>query len=148
MFDEVLLAQIEAALEDWLAKDKPDQERNDGPLYQLEDDAKQKRLKAALIKAGYLTTRSRSPSAIPRDPDALLTADQLAAALTELGFRISARTLDTWVSRPGPNGSPPWQKWGVTRLRLYRWGSARVWAEKCLGPLARTAAESRRLSCP
>ena len=85
-------------------------------------------------------------SAIPKDHDALLTTERLAAALTEAGYPIAPTTLATRVSRPGPTGSPPFQKWGVTRL--YRWGPALQWAQSCLSRPARTSAEHRRLSRP
>jgi hypothetical protein len=78
---------------------------------------------------------------IPDDPEALLTARQLSAALTQAGYRIAPATLNTRVSR---GGGPPYQKWNVTRL--YRWGTALAWAQGRLGPPARTSAEHRRLS--
>jgi hypothetical protein len=88
---------------------------------------------------------TRPSSAVPTNIDTFLTATQLSAALGELGFRVSRATLDTWVSRPGPNGGPPWRKWGVSRVRLYCWREARDWAESHLTPPVRTAAELR---CP
>lgn len=83
-------------------------------------------------------------SAIPDNPDTLLTTAQLAAALTEAGFPISAATLNTRVTRPGRYGSPPYRKFSTKRL--YSWRLAQEWAEACLGPLATTAAEARQLS--
>jgi hypothetical protein len=79
-------------------------------------------------------------TAIPDDPEALLTARQLSAALAEAGYRIAPATLNTRVSR---GGGPPYQKWNVTRL--YRWGASLAWAQGCLSKPARTSAEHRRL---
>jgi hypothetical protein len=76
---------------------------------------------------------------IPDDPEALLTARQLSAALTQAGYRIATATLNTRVSR---GGGPPYQKWNVTRL--YRWGTALQWAQGCLSRPVRTTAELRR----
>jgi hypothetical protein len=52
-----------------------------------------------------------------QDPDALLTREQTAAALTACGFPIKARTLSTQASR---GGGPPYQLFGPRVL--YRGG--------------------------
>ena len=62
-------------------------------------------------------------SPIPDNPDAKLTRDQTAAALTESGFPTAAKTLATKASR---GGGPPFQKYGPRVL--YRWGNALGWA--------------------
>lgn len=64
---------------------------------------------------------------IPADPDALLTRDDTAAALTEAGFPVKPRTLATKASR----GSGPIYKLFGNRP-LYRWGDALRWAEQRL----------------
>jgi hypothetical protein len=67
----------------------------------------------------------------PEIPDeALLTAEQLAAALTAHGFKMSAKTLATKVSRPGPTGAPPYTKFGP--WRRYQWKACREWARASL----------------
>lgn len=60
----------------------------------------------------------------PLNPDALLTRESTAAALTEAGFPVKARTLATKASR---GGGPPYRKFGLRVL--YRWGDALAWAE-------------------
>lgn len=75
-------------------------------------------------------------STIPHD-DALLTRAQLAAALTEHGFKTSKATLATWASRKG-NG-PPYRLYGCKPL--YKWGDAILWAKSRLSPPCRSTAE-------
>src|SRR5215831_21292701 len=58
-----------------------------------------------------------------QDPDALLTRDQTAAALTACGFPIKPRTLSTKATR---GGGPPYLLFGPRVL--YRWGDALLWA--------------------
>lgn len=60
---------------------------------------------------------------VPRNPDALLTRDQVAAALTAAGFPVKPKTLAT-MARSG--GGPPFHRFGSRPL--YRWGVALVWA--------------------
>ena len=60
----------------------------------------------------------------PDSPDSLLTRDQTAAALTEVGFPVRAKTLATKATR---GGGPPYRKFGLRVL--YRWGDALAWAE-------------------
>jgi hypothetical protein len=87
MLDELLLDEIEAALEDWLSNEakKPN---GPGVLQKVEEDIRRrKRLAAALAKVGFLRARSRAPpTIIPCDPDARLSRKQTAAALTAAGF--------------------------------------------------------------
>jgi hypothetical protein len=54
----------------------------------------------------------------------LLTRNQLAAALTEVGYVTSPATLSTKATR---GGGPPFSKWGPRAM--YRWGDALAWAE-------------------
>ena len=70
------------------------------------------------------------PNFIPDTPDALLTRDRTAEALTEAGFPVKAKTLATKATR---GGGPPFSKFGPRAL--YRWDDALAWA-------------SRRLSAP
>jgi hypothetical protein len=61
---------------------------------------------------------------IPDKPNALLTRDRTAHALTEAGFPIRAKTLATKATR---GGGPPYRKFGLRVL--YCWGDALAWAE-------------------
>jgi len=61
---------------------------------------------------------------IPDTPDSLLTRDRTAAALTEAGFPVKARTLATKATR---GGRPIYRKFGLRVL--YRWDDALAWAE-------------------
>jgi hypothetical protein len=72
-------------------------------------------------------------SAIPDNDEALQTAGQTSAALTEDGFHVAEAALDTKVTR-GELGN----------TRLYRWGPTLKWAQGRLSKLVRTAAEHRR----
>lgn len=62
-------------------------------------------------------------SIIPTTPDAMLTREQTAAALTAAGYPVKAKTLSTKATR---GGGPPYS---VFNSRcLYRWGDALDWA--------------------
>ena len=63
-------------------------------------------------------------SCIPDTLDSLLTRERTAAALTEAGFPVKAKTLATKATR---GGGPPYRKFGLRVL--YRWGDALAWAE-------------------
>ena len=60
---------------------------------------------------------------IPESPDALLTRDKIAPALTDAGFPVKAKTLATKATR---GGGPPYRLFGSRPL--YRWGDALAWA--------------------
>jgi hypothetical protein len=62
-------------------------------------------------------------TAIPENPDALLTREATAAALTAAGFPVSKATLATKATR---SGGPPYQLFG--NKPLYRWDAALAWA--------------------
>jgi len=67
------------------------------------------------------------PTSPPDDPDALLTHDATAAALTAAGYPIAAKTLGGKATR---GGGPPY---GLFAGRaLYRWGAALDWARSRL----------------
>lgn len=57
-------------------------------------------------------------------PDARLTRERVAAALTAAGYLISPRTLATKASR---GGGPPYASFNSRAL--YRWADALAWAE-------------------
>ena len=66
-------------------------------------------------------------SLIPDDPEALLTREATAAALTAAGYPIAAKTLASKATR---GGGPPY---GLFAGRaLYRWGAALEWAARHL----------------
>jgi hypothetical protein len=64
---------------------------------------------------------------IPESPDALLTRDQAAAALTESGFPVAPKTLAVRASR---GDGPPYQRFGARAL--YKWDDALTWARSRL----------------
>jgi len=67
--------------------------------------------------------------------DTLLTRDMAAAALTEAGYPVKAKTLATKATR---GGGPPYRLFGVRPL--YRWADALAWAEQRLSrPLHNTS---------
>ncbi len=66
---------------------------------------------------------------IPSNPDALLSRQQLAAALTAAGFKVAKQTLATKATR---GGGPPFRSFG--RRPLYRWGDALAWVESRTTP--------------
>ena len=77
--------------------------------------------------------------AIPSDPEALLTRDAMASALTEAGFPVSPATLATKACR---GGGPPFRKFGPKPL--YPWGSGLEWARAKLGPVVSSTSELDR----
>jgi hypothetical protein len=80
-----------------------------------------------------------SPGQPPSDPDALLTRDDGAAALTAAGYATASRTLSTLASR---GTGPLFRRFG--KRTVYRWGDLLAWAEGRVGPPVRSAAEARR----
>jgi hypothetical protein len=73
---------------------------------------------------------------IPDDPDALLTREDTAKALTAYGFPTTRATLATKASR---GSGPKFRKFGPRPL--YRWANAVEWALSRLGPVVRTTGE-------
>jgi hypothetical protein len=72
-------------------------------------------------------------------PDALLTRDAVATALTDAGFPVSGATLATKATR---GGGPPYRLFG--RRPLYLWSDALAWARGRLSaPVANTSAAER-----
>jgi hypothetical protein len=61
---------------------------------------------------------------IPEDPNARLTRDALAEALTAMGYPVKPATLATKATR---GGGPPYQLFGARPL--YKWSAALSWAE-------------------
>src|SRR4029434_5217152 len=76
-------------------------------------------------------------------PDALLTRDQTAAALTARGFPVRPKTLSTKASR---GGGPPYQLFGP-RL-LSRWCDALLVLEARLSAPRRSTSEADGPSAP
>lgn len=74
---------------------------------------------------------------LPTDPDALLTRDAVAVALSAAGYPITSPTLATKVTR---GGGPPYRKFG--NRPLYRWADALEWAR---GRLSKTVTSSSEL---
>lgn len=75
-------------------------------------------------------------STIPDDPNALLSRDQTAKALTDSGFKTEPTTLATKASR---GGGPPYRLYGARAL--YRWGDTLAWAESRLSAPRRSTSE-------
>jgi hypothetical protein len=76
------------------------------------------------IEQDCLHTMGPTMTTIPQNPEALLTRDHTATALTEAGFPISRATLATKACR---GGGPPYQLFGPRVV--YRWGSSLDWAK-------------------
>jgi hypothetical protein len=74
---------------------------------------------------------------MPLDPDALLTRDATADALTAVGFPVAPKTLATKATR---GGGPPFRRFGARPL--YRWGDALDWAQSRLGPPMHSTSEA------
>ena len=70
------------------------------------------------------------------DVDMLLRRPELAEALTERGYPITRKTLETQATR---GGGPPYRLWG--RIPLYRWGDALEWAASKLSAPRRSSSE-------
>jgi hypothetical protein len=81
-------------------------------------------------------TGVRPEKGFPPNRDALLTREQLAAALTAAGFPIRPKTIATMASR---GGGPPFRKW--SNRALYRWDEALIWAEARLSRPVRNTSE-------
>ena len=77
---------------------------------------------------------------VPLSLDTLLRRDDLAKALTAVGYPITTATLATRATR---GGSPPYRLWG--RYPLYRWGDALAWAE---GRLSKPVTSTSELDVP
>jgi hypothetical protein len=60
----------------------------------------------------------------PIDPEALLTRDQTADALTAAGYPTKPKTLATKATR---GGGPPYHLFGPRAL--YRWRTSLEWAQ-------------------
>jgi hypothetical protein len=73
---------------------------------------------------------------IPDNPEALLTREATAEALTAAGYPTARTTLATKASR---GGGPRFRKYGPRPL--YRWGDALEWARAKLGPVVSSTSE-------
>ena len=62
---------------------------------------------------------------VPSTDDALLTRENVAKALTAVGYPVSPRTLATKATR---GGGPPYAIFSARAL--YRWGDALDWAKR------------------
>lgn len=72
----------------------------------------------------------------PKNPNALLTRDQAAAALTAAGFPVRSKTLATKATR---GGGPPYRRFGPRVL--YRWADLIIWAGSRLSEPRHTTSE-------
>jgi hypothetical protein len=76
---------------------------------------------------------------LPDHPDALLTRERMAAALTAAGYPVATKTLATKESR---GGGPPYRVFGGRAL--YHWGDALAWAEQAAGAARCSTSEADR----
>jgi hypothetical protein len=74
---------------------------------------------------------------IPDSPDARLTRERTAEALTTLGYKVAPKTLATKATR---GGGPPYSLFGGRAF--YRWGDALAWAESLTTPARRSTSEA------
>lgn len=74
---------------------------------------------------------------VPHDPNALLTRERAASALTALGYTISPKTLAGMATR---GGGPPYVRFG--RRALYRWADVLDWARAKTSPPSRSTSEA------
>jgi hypothetical protein len=74
---------------------------------------------------------------IPDNPDALLTRDAAAEALTASGYPVAPKTLATKATR---GGGPPYSLF--SGRALYRWGDALAWARSLTTPPRRSTSEA------
>ncbi|ONG47973.1 hypothetical protein BKE38_22405 [Pseudoroseomonas deserti] len=73
---------------------------------------------------------------LPDRPDALLTREAVAGALTAAGYPVSPRTLATKATR---GGGPPYSLFSARAL--YRWEDALSWARSCTSAPRRSTSE-------
>jgi hypothetical protein len=73
----------------------------------------------------------------PINPEALLTRQRTAEALTDAGYQTAPNTLAkaAWSGK-----GPLFRKYG--RITLYKWGDALSWAQERAGPPRRSASEA------
>jgi hypothetical protein len=83
------------------------------------------------------------PTIPPGDDDRPLRRQELADYLTSKGYRISAATLATLVTR---GGGPPFSYWG--RLPIYSPKDALTWAKARAGDPVTSTAEWRARNQP
>lgn len=74
---------------------------------------------------------------IPDNPDALLTRERTAEALTAAGYPVATKTLATKATR---GGGPPYSLF--SGRALYRWRDALDWARSLTTPPRRSTAEA------
>jgi hypothetical protein len=74
---------------------------------------------------------------IPSNPDALLTRERTAQALTTAGYPVATKTLSTKATR---GGGPPYSLF--SGRALYRWGDALDWARSLTTPPRRSTSEA------
>jgi len=74
---------------------------------------------------------------VPDNPDALLTRDGVAVALTASGYPVKSKTLATKATR---GGGSPFRHFG--ERVLYRWSDALAWTEGRMSPLRCSTSEA------
>ena len=74
---------------------------------------------------------------VPDNPDAFLTRERTAQALTAAGYPVATKTLATKATR---GGGPPYRLF--SGRALYRWGDALEWARALTTPPRRSTSEA------
>jgi hypothetical protein len=74
---------------------------------------------------------------VPDSPNALLTRERTAAALTTAGYPVATKTLATKATR---GGGPPYCLF--SGRALYRWGDALEWARGLMTAPRRSTSEA------
>lgn len=74
---------------------------------------------------------------IPDNPEARLTRERTAEALTAAGYPVATKTLATKATR---GGGPPYSLF--SGRALYRWGDALDWARSMTTPPRRNTSET------
>jgi hypothetical protein len=74
---------------------------------------------------------------LPDNPDALLTRERTAEALTAAGYPVATKTLATKATR---GGDPPYCLF--SGRALYRWGDALEWARGLMTAPRRSTSEA------
>ena len=78
-----------------------------------------------------------SITGIPESPDALLSRESAARALTAAGYVTSPSTLATKATR---GNGPAYRVFG--KRAIYRWGDLLAWAEAHTTPVRRSTSEA------
>ena len=108
------------------------------PIEQLIQQAVAAALQAHAASAPIPGLAPAAPAWTALAPDASLTRQALAPALTAAGYPISVATLTTKAFR---GGGPPMRRWGPRVL--YVWSEALAWAQNRVSAPRRSTSEPK-----